>query len=316
MSVLAGLAAGLIALAAHVHPRPVAGWLAASLQRPRYDGAATWHAFGWTLLLGLAPVALAAFAVSAAATLAQTGFLLHPETLQPKLERISPLAGLQRLFSTQSLVQALKALAKLIILAACLAAAIAHLLPILGTITLLPAPALLPVLTGAAIRLVLLLLGAQAAIAVADVLWERAHLARQLRMSFQEIKDEHKETEGNPQIRQRLRQLARMRARRRMLKSVPKAAVIVTNPQHYAIALAYERGAQGAPRVVAKGVDEVAARIRDIAREHHVPMVANPPLARALFRIDIDTEIPAEHFRAVAEIIAYVWRMRARVGRQ
>jgi flagellar biosynthetic protein FlhB len=164
--------------------------------------------------------------------------------------------------------------------------------------------------------LVLMMLGAQAAIAGADLLWERYNLARKLRMSRQEQKDEHKDSEGNPQIKQKLRQLARTRARRRMMKAVPKAAVVITNPTHFAIALAYERGTKSAPRLVAKGADEVAERIRDIAREHRVPIIANPPLARALFRIEIDTEIPPEHFRAVAEIIAYVWRMRAKAVRR
>ena len=103
-----------------------------------------------------------------------------------------------------------------------------------------------------------------------------------------------------------------MRAKKRMLAAVPKATVVVTNPTHYAIALAYDRGNGGAPRVVAKGVDEVAARIREVASEHRIPLVPNPPLARALYEVELDAEIPAEHFKAVAEIIAYVWRLQAR----
>jgi flagellar biosynthetic protein FlhB len=101
-----------------------------------------------------------------------------------------------------------------------------------------------------------------------------------------------------------------------MMKAVPKAAVVLTNPTHYAVALKYERGSAGAPKVVAKGADEVAERIRELAREHRVPIIANPVLARALFRVEIDSEIPAEHFKAVAEIIAYVWRLRSRAGRR
>jgi flagellar biosynthetic protein FlhB len=161
-----------------------------------------------------------------------------------------------------------------------------------------------------------MLLGAQAVIAAADVLWERMSLARKLRMTRQEQKDEHKESDGNPHVKAKLRQLARAMAKRRMMKSVPKAAVVLTNPTHYAVALNYERGSAGAPKVVAKGADEVAERIRELAREHRVPIIANPPLARALFRVEIDTEIPAEHFKAVAEIIAYVWRLRGRAGRR
>jgi flagellar biosynthetic protein FlhB len=163
--------------------------------------------------------------------------------------------------------------------------------------------------------LILLLLGAQAAIAGADLLVVRLRYARRQRQSRHELKEEQKSTEGNPQIKQKLRQIARARAKRRMMAAVPKATVVVTNPTHYAVALAYERGGRGAPRVTAKGADEIAARIRELAQEHRIPIVANPPLARALYRIDIDTEIPSEMFRAVAEVIAYVWRLRNRAGR-
>ena len=133
-------------------------------------------------------------------------------------------------------------------------------------------------------------------------------------MSRQEIRDEQKETEGDPKIKQRIRQIRLQRARRRMLAAVPKATVVITNPTHYAVALAYDRAKNAAPRVVAKGVDSLAARIREVAEAHRVPLVANPPLARALHRVEVDTEIPAEHFQAVAEIIAYVWRLRGQAG--
>ncbi len=135
-----------------------------------------------------------------------------------------------------------------------------------------------------------------------------------MRMSRQELADEHKQTEGDPAHKAKLRALRRARARRRMMAAVPTATVVITNPTHYAVALAYERGGQGAPRVVAKGMDEVAARIRALAAEHRVPLVANPPLARALHRVDVDSEVPAEHFKAVAEIIAYVWRLRGQAA--
>ena len=124
------------------------------------------------------------------------------------------------------------------------------------------------------------------------------------------MQDEHKEAEGDPAHKAKLRAMRRARARRRMMAAVPKAAVVITNPTHYAVALAYERGGGGAPRVVAKGMDAVAARIRALAAENRVPLVANPPLARALHAVELDQEVPAEHFKAVAEIIAYVWRLR------
>jgi flagellar biosynthetic protein FlhB len=315
VTIFAGLTAGLAVVLAQLQVGSVAAWFDAALRQSRYLGAPTWHGFGRTLAASALLPALASSAAAWASGLLQTGFLLQLASLQPDPARISPLSGLKRMFGTHALVQALKSVGKLGLLGFCLYVAILRLLPRLPVLPLLPPSRILSTVRDGGVVL-LLLLGAQAAIAAADLLWERIHFARQQRMSVQEVKDEHKDTEGNPQVRQRLRQLARLRARRRMMKAVPKAAVVITNPTHYAVALSYQRGAQGAPRVVAKGADEVARRIRELARAHHVPMVANPVLAQGLFRIDIDTEIPPEHFRAVAEIIAYVWRMRARAGRQ
>ena len=315
-SMLAGLTAGLAVLAAQADGAGVARWLTASLQQTSYQGGATFAQAGHTLLLAAGPPAAAGLAAFAAATLLQTSFLVHGAALQPDLSRISPLSGIKRVFSPQTLVQLAKSLVKLGVMAACLFVAIRRVLPDLPAMPGATPESLLHQATAHARQLVLLLLGAQTVIAGADVAWERLRHMRQLKMSLQELRDEHKDSEGNPQIKQRLRQLARSRARRRMMRAVPKASVVITNPTHYAVALAYERGAQGAPRLVAKGADEVAARIRELAREHRVPIVANPPLARALFRVEIDTEIPAEHFKAVAEVIAFVWRLRSpRAGR-
>jgi len=152
-------------------------------------------------------------------------------------------------------------------------------------------------------------LGVELVIAGADLFWVRFSHGRKLRMTHQDIRDEIKETEGDPQIKARIRQIRLQRSRRRMLAAVAKATVVVTNPTHYAVALAYDRANSAAPRVVAKGVDSMAARIREMAETNKVPLVANPPLARALYLVDLDKDIPAEHFQAVAEIIAYVWRL-------
>jgi flagellar biosynthetic protein FlhB len=154
----------------------------------------------------------------------------------------------------------------------------------------------------------------QAVIAAADIARVRFSHASGLRMTKQEVRDEHKETEGNPQIKGRIRKLRHQRSRQRMMQAVPEAAVVVTNPTHYAVALAYQKGAGGAPRVVAKGMDEVAERIREVARAHRVPIVANPPLARALHALDLDAEIPRELYQAVAELIAFVWGLRSRAA--
>ena len=150
-------------------------------------------------------------------------------------------------------------------------------------------------------------------IAGLDYLYQRFEFLKQMRMTKQEVKDELKQTDGDPLIRGRLRQIRTERARERMMASVPTADVVVTNPTHYAIALKYDSEIMAAPKVVAKGVDEVAFRIRDVADDNDVPIVENPPLARALFAAaEIDDEVPQEHYKAVAEIISYVYQLKNR----
>ncbi len=312
---LASVGAGLAVLAWQADAGQVAHWMAASLQAARYEGAPTFARAGHAVLLGLAPPALAALGGYTAATLLQTGFLFRGAALMPDLSRISPLAGIKRLLGPQTLVQMVKSLAKLGVLGACLLIALRRIMPDLPALPGAAPATLLLLVAHHARGLVLQLLGGQALIAGADYAWEWMRHRREMGMTFQELRDEHKESEGNPQVKQRLRQLGRARARQRMMQAIPTASVVITNPTHYAVALAYDRGSQGAPRLVAKGADEVAARIRAMAREHRVPLVANPPLARALFRVEIDTEIPAEHFKAVAEVIAFVWRLQNRSGR-
>jgi len=164
---------------------------------------------------------------------------------------------------------------------------------------------------------VLAMVMAQSVIVAGDFLWVRLKHQRDMRMSLEDVKQERKDMDGDPHIKAKRKRIRYIRARRRMMAAVPKATVVVTNPTHYAVALSYERGKQAAPRVVAKGVDEVAANIRAIAEQNRVPLVANPALARALYLVELDAEIPAEHFQAAAEIIAYVWRLKTsiRAGR-
>ena len=173
-----------------------------------------------------------------------------------------------------------------------------------------PAGAMLGDASAALLRLFLAAAAALAVVAGADIAWVRWQHLRQLRMSREDLRQEMRDSEGDPHVKGRLRRLREVRARRRMLAEVPKAAVVVTNPTHYAVALAYDQGQAAPPRIVAKGVDAMAARIREAAAEHGVPIVPSPPLARALWRLELDTEIPAEHWQAVAEIIAYVLRLR------
>lgn len=267
---------------------------------------------GLALLVVAAPLILGVLAASVAATLLQTGMVFNPNSLMPDLARLSPMRGIKRLFGVSGLVEAGKSITKLGVLGYAAYHVMAGGAAALGGAAMWLPDQLADRILRQVLQLATTLLGAQLVIAGADVWWVRHKRAKELSMSREDIRQESKEADGNPQIKQRLRQIRLTRARKRMMAAVPTATVVVTNPTHYAIALAYDREKGGAPRVVAKGVDDVAARIREAAREHGVPMVANPPLARALYTVDLDAEIPAEHFKVVAEVIAYVWRLRGR----
>ncbi|HEY8290278.1 MAG TPA: EscU/YscU/HrcU family type III secretion system export apparatus switch protein, partial [Acetobacteraceae bacterium] len=279
-------------------------------------GAGAFRVATSALVRSVAPFALAAVAAGAGAVLIQTGFLFNAAALRPQAGRISPRAGIRRLLSVTSLAEAAKSLAKLLLLGFAAWHVLSGAMPTVAQLALQDTPALLSCLSQLMLRILLFVLGAQTIVTLADLLWERLHHARQLRMSRQDIRDELRETEGDPKIKARIRQIRMHRARKRMLAAVPRATVVVTNPTHYAVALTYDRGKKAAPRVVAKGVDSMAARIREAAEANSVPLVVNPPLARALYRVSLDTEIPAEHYQAVAEIIAYVWRLDRSVRRR
>jgi flagellar biosynthetic protein FlhB len=242
----------------------------------------------------------------------QNGLIFSAEPLVPKLERISPMTGAGRLFSLRSLIEFGKGLAKIALVGA---AAVALLWPAAARIVAaaeLDTGGLLDLLHELTVRLltgVALLVGL---IALLDVFYQRFEHRKQLRMSRRDLRDEFKQTEGDPVIKARLRNLRQERARRRMMAEVPKATVVVTNPTHIAVALRYEGEAMAAPKVVAKGLGALAERIRTIARAHAVPVIHNPPLARALHAgVDLGAEVPPACYRAVAEVIGYVLRLRA-----
>ena len=260
-------------------------------------------------LAAAGPLVLGVLLAGAGCVLLQTGFLFNLAALQPDVSRLSPLAGLRRLLGVESLVEAAKSVVKIGAIGTAIWIVLADDLRLLATAPLLDETGLARRIGQGVIRVLLAGIGVQAVIAGADLFWVRFRHLRGLRMSREDIRDEMKESDGDPKIKARIRQIRMQRARRRMLAAVPQATVVVTNPTHYAIALAYDRTKNAAPRVLAKGVDSMAARIRETAQAHGVPLVANPPLARALYRVELDADIPAEHFQAVAEIIAYVWRL-------
>jgi flagellar biosynthetic protein FlhB len=226
--------------------------------------------------------------------------------MAPRLDKISPWSGLKRLVGPETGMEFLRNLLKLALVGAALWHALGDLHEIQAALH--EPPGALPASAGAAaLRLMMAALVAFAGIALLDVMWVRYRHFSKLRMSKQELREEAKESEGDPTMKARRRQMRQAQGRRRMMAAVPQAAVVITNPTHYAVALAYG-GDNAAPKLVAKGVDAMAARIREAAEKAGVPLVANPPLARALWRLELETEIPPEHYQAVAEIIAYVWR--------
>lgn len=244
----------------------------------------------------------------------QHGPILTTEPIQPDLERLSILKGVQRLFSVRSFVEFLKGIAKLAVVGTVATMVVAPKLPRIVDAVALGPQGTMRLAWELADDVLIAVVAVMAAIAGADLLFQRLQHWRQLKMTRQEVRDEFKQTEGDPTIKARLRQLRMERARRRMMAAVPTADVVVTNPTHFAVALKYELGAMPAPKVVAKGADRIAQRIRDLAAEHKVPVVENPPLARALYAsVDVESYVPESHYKAVAEIIGYVMRLKGKL---
>jgi flagellar biosynthetic protein FlhB len=260
------------------------------------------------LAIGPALVVLVIAAIGG--NLVQHRLLWTAEPLTPKLARISPAAGAKRLFSKEALVQFAKGLAKIALIGAVIVAVIVPEIERINQLLQGDLAITLTVARALSLRLLLGVVAAMAIVAGLDWLWSRHSWYERQRMSVRDIREEFKESEGDPTVKAKLRQIRQMRMRKRMMTEVPKATVVITNPSHYAIALKYETG-MSAPLCVAKGVDTLALRIRALAEEHRVPVVENPPLARALHQsVGIDEEIPLEHYKAVAEIIGYVLKLR------
>ncbi len=232
------------------------------------------------------------------------------ESLKPKLSKISPAAGATRIIGKQAAANFAKGIFKLIALGVVMGAILWPQRHRLESMVRLDPAAILDVTTSLTLRLLGAVVAMLAVVAIADYFFQYRQWYERQKMSLQEMKQEFKQSEGDPHVKGRLRQLRHARMKKRMMTAVPKASVIITNPTHYAVALSYERG-MSAPICVAKGVDLMARKIREVATEHDIPIVENVPLARALYAtVEIDAEIPVEHYHAVAEIIGYVMGLR------
>ena len=263
------------------------------------------------LVMGLAFGAIVAAAL--AGHFVQHGLLFTTSKLEPKLSKLNPVEGVKRILGPQGWVNFVKGLAKMALVAIAITIVLWPRQSLLAGLPAVAPGEVLVLFREIAIQLMLAALAVFAIIALADYIFQRQQFYDRNKMSHREIRDEFKESEGDPMVRARLRQIRQERARKRMMAAVPDAAVVITNPTHYAVALKYEQGVTSAPVCVAKGVEAVALRIREIAEEHGVPIVEDPPLARALHAsVDIDEVIPAEHFAAVAKVIGYVLSLRTR----
>ncbi|MDP3858395.1 MAG: flagellar biosynthesis protein FlhB [Stagnimonas sp.] len=275
-------------------------------QLPRLAGAVVAQGFAPVL-----PILAVTTVAALAAPLLIGGWNFAPGAAAPDLARVNPLSGLKRVFSSNSLAELFKALLKFLLIAGIAAGVIwgdrEHLL----ALSTLPTTAAIAAGLRLALDALLWMGGGLLLIAAIDVPWQLYQYAKQLRMSKQDVREEYKQSEGKPEVKARIRRLQQEMANARMMEKVPTADVVVTNPTHYAVALAYSAGKDRAPRVVAKGADEIARRIRELAAENKVPLVEAPPLARALYRgCALEDEIPAGLYQAVAQVLSYVYQLR------
>ena len=291
--------------------------LIANSYRINIDGPALpglFQKIGLELIAALAMPFLVLTIAALVGNLVQHRLVWTTEGLSPKFSKVSPLAGFKRLFSKQSLANFAKGIAKLLLLGTVMVTLMWPEQRRMEGLIFTDPMALLPFTQVLALKLMGAVVALLGVVAAADYFFQYRSWFGKQKMSLQELKEEFKQTEGDPTIKGKLRNLRQQRSRKRMMAAVPKASVIITNPTHYAIALQYERGME-APICVAKGMDAIALKIREVGGQHGIPIVENPPLARALHAtVEIDEPIPAEHYKAVAEVISYVMKLR-RVGR-
>ncbi len=244
----------------------------------------------------------------------QIGPLFSSETIKMDISKVSPFKGFSRIFSMKSIMEFVKGILKIVIVAVVglviLKPYFTHIEHMVG----LEIPVAMGELKTLTFQLLIGILVVLFIIAGVDFMYQRFEHMKKMRMTKQELKDEYRQSEGDPQVKSKLRQLRQEKARARMMQAVPESDVVITNPTHYSVALKYDPEKNDAPIVVAKGVDDLAMRIREVAREHNVTILPNPPLARVLFEtVEVDGVVPPEHYKAVAEIISYVFRLKGKL---
>ena len=243
--------------------------------------------------------------------ISQTGFIYAPKKLEPKWERLNIFAALTKFIDMKKIVESLKGIIKITVVAFLAYKVIKPYVLKIELVPTMESTAILAFIHKIVVLLVFTVTIAVLVIGIADYLYQKYSHLKKLRMTKQEVKDEYKQTEGDPLVKAKIRQVRAERARYRMMEHVPSASVVITNPTHYAVALKYDADEMEAPQVVAKGLDHLALKIREIAEENDVTIVENPPLARALFAsAELEQTIPLEHYKAVAEVIGYVMQLK------
>ena len=263
----------------------------------------------------LGPMMLIVPIMGLCANLAQVGPLFTTKTLMPKLSKLNPLSGLQKLFSARSLMELFKSLCKIAIIAFTAYLTIRSEMPTILMLGDMPPIQIGHFVLAVSFEIFLKTCWVLFALAVLDFAFQKWQYNRDMMMSKEEIKEEMKQMEGDPMIKSRIRAAQRDTARKRMMAKVPEADVVVTNPTHFAVALRYDAKQADAPMVVAKGQNLIAERIKEIAREHQIPIMEDKPLARALYKsVDVGQMIPVQFYQAVAEILSYVYRVKGKTG--
>ncbi len=244
------------------------------------------------------------------ANVLQTGFIWTVEPLAPKASKIDPIQGARRILSRRSLVELGKALVKIVIVGwaafSTMKSEFDHLIPLMYQEDV----QIFAALGRASLKVMIRCCWVIALLACLDYMYQKWEYSQKLKMTKQEVKDEFKQTEGDPQVKARIRSIQRQMARRRMMEEVPKADVVITNPVRLAVCLRYDPGHMGAPRLVAKGANKLAVRIREVALQHHIPLVENRTVAQNLYKLELGAEIPSQFYQAVAEILAYVYSLK------
>ncbi len=291
--------------------------LLANLDQIPMDSRGLRDVFVRVTLAGMAAIGLPLFVLMISAfagNAVQHRFVWSLDPITPKASKISPISGFKRLFSAQSLVNFAKGIVKLVVVAAVMFFIAWPERDRLDSLMTMDPGMLMDTIRELSLKLLAGVLAVMTIVAGLDFAWQRHSWYKRQRMSLKELKDEYKQAEGDPMVRAKIRQVRAERSRKRMMAAVPDATVVITNPTHYAVALKYEKG-MAAPVCVAKGVDRIALKIREIATAHEIPVVENPPLARTLHAaVEIDGAIMPEHYKAVAEIIGYVMQVKAKAG--